>query len=149
MTSIALFYKIKPNVNDFNSITALHFINGGKEALHKWCDWKCCQCLLFWNKYCPCKHSLYRSRKRRTTSIWPPIAKSLDLYIRDLSTPEWEASQAETQFQGTGMSHEMAALLLAESITNSTVNQKKPIFTLYLGAKSLKLHRVTHPSAHI
>ena len=45
----------------------------------------------------------------RTISMCPLIAKSLDVYIIELSSPDWEAVQAETQFQGKDMSHEMAA----------------------------------------
>ena len=29
----AILHKLRPNVNDFYSITALHYINGGPEAL--------------------------------------------------------------------------------------------------------------------
>ena len=48
---------------------------------------------------------------------------------------EWKEKQAPTQFQGQGMSHEMAALLLTITIQKS-LNDKKPIFVLLLDAKS-------------
>ena len=72
----------------------------------------------------------------RTISTCPLIAKSLDLYVKELSSQDWETVQAETQFQGKGKSHEMSAVLLTECIQNSTIIQKKPIYALYLDAKS-------------
>ena len=48
----------------------------------------------------------------------------------------WAAVQAETQFQGTGSSHELAALLLSETIQFSLYSAKKPLFVLLLDAKS-------------
>jgi hypothetical protein len=44
--------------------------------------------------------------------------------------------QADTQFQGTGSSHELAALLLTESIQFSLFSAKKPLFVIFLDAKS-------------
>ena len=48
----------------------------------------------------------------------------------------WANEQAETQFQGSGSSHELAALLLTECIQHSMYTVKKPIFVLMLDAKS-------------
>ena len=56
------------------------------------------------------------SRSYRTISTCPVVAKALDLYIRDLSIDAWNNDQAETQFQGEGSSHELAAVLLTETI---------------------------------
>ena len=47
------------------------------------------------------------------------MLKNIDnshMYVRILSSTDWNAAQADTQFQGTGMSHEFAALLLTEAI---------------------------------
>ena len=44
--------------------------------------------------------------------------------------------QEETQFQGQGSSHELAALLLTESIQHSMYVTKSPVFVLMLDAKS-------------
>ena len=48
----------------------------------------------------------------------------------------WAAAQAETQFQGSGSSHELAAILLTETIQHSLFSLKLPIFILYLDAQS-------------
>ena len=48
----------------------------------------------------------------------------------------WNDDQAETQFQGEGSSHELAALLLTECIQHSLYTLKQPIFTLFLDAQS-------------
>ena len=48
----------------------------------------------------------------------------------------WAAAQASTQFQGTGSSHELAALLLTESIQFSLFQSRTPLFVIFLDAKS-------------
>ena len=48
----------------------------------------------------------------------------------------WAAAQAETQFQGTGSSHELAALLLTETIQHSLYVTKQPVYVLLLDAQS-------------
>ena len=75
-------------------------------------------------------------RSYRTISTCPVIAKALDLYIRDLNISSWNSDQAETQFQGEGSSHELAAILLTETIAHSLFTLKKPVFVLYLDAQS-------------
>ena len=57
------------------------------------------------------------------------------MHLGDLSKDDWQSCQAETQFQGEGMSHELAALLLTTTIHNSLSN-KKPTFVLLLDARS-------------
>ena len=71
-----------------------------------------------------------------TTSIIPLIAKALDMYIGELSSDDWENCQAETQFQGNGLSHEHSALLLTETIQYAIHEEKVPVFALFLDAKS-------------
>ena len=48
----------------------------------------------------------------------------------------WKKEQALTQFQGRDSSHELAALLLTECISVSLNAKKKPVYVLYLDAKS-------------
>ena len=144
-----LLKKVKPSVNDIFSITARHYLNGGKEALVH---------LHFIlnaiidnipNAEIPeintvHAHILYKGHKKdrnvdssyRTISTCPFIAKCLDSYIRDLSSDDWDAVKAETQFQGKNLSHEHSAILLTECIQHSKFDLKKPIFALYLDAKS-------------
>ena len=54
------------------------------------------------------------SRAYRTISTWPVLAKGIDMYVCDLSKEAWKKDQSETQFQGEGSSHELAAVLLTE-----------------------------------
>ena len=46
------------------------------------------------------------------------------------------SAQAETQFQGPDSSHELAALLLTETIQYSLYVIKKPLYVIFLNAKS-------------
>ena len=48
---------------------------------------------------------------------------------------DWKSCQADTQFQGEGMSHELAALLLTKIIHHS-LTSKKPTFVLLLDGRS-------------
>ena len=75
-------------------------------------------------------------RSYRTISTCPVIAKALDQYIGNLFMTGWAEAQAETQFQGSGSSHELAALLVTEVIQHSLLVQKKPLFLLLLDAQS-------------
>ena len=70
----------------------------------------------------------------RTISTCPFLSKALDTYIADIYGHIWDLQQAETQYQGKGSSHELAALLLTETIQYSLNSSKKPIFVLYLDA---------------
>ena len=57
------------------------------------------------------------------------------MYLGDLSKNDWQSCQAETQFQGDNMSHELAALLVTIAIAHS-LNMSLPAFILLLDAKS-------------
>ena len=75
-------------------------------------------------------------RSYRTISTCLVVAKVLDLYIRDLNISAWNLDKAETQFQGEGSSHDLAAVLLTEVIQHSLYSIKKPAYVLYLDAES-------------
>ena len=75
-------------------------------------------------------------RSYRTISTCPLLAKALDKYIGSLYESGWAAAQACSQFQGPGSSHELAAVLLTESIQHSLFTAKKPLFVLLNDAKS-------------
>ena len=67
------------------------------------------------------------------------------MYVRDLQLDTWNADQSEVQFLGEGSSHELAALLLTETIQHSLFSLKKPVFALFLDAKSafdVVLHQI-------
>ena len=147
--STELLHSLKADVNDYFSITASHFLHAGFEGLEHFhfllniiidevnlstleelnTVWAC----ILWKGHGKDKES---DRSYRTISTCPLLAKALDSYIGELYSGGWAAVQASTQFQGNGSSHELAALLLTESINYSLFCSKKPVFILLLDAKS-------------
>ena len=75
-------------------------------------------------------------RSYRTISVCPIVAKALDMYAGSLYSNGWAHVQANTQFQGSDSSHELAALLLSETINISIYQNKQPLFVLLLDAQS-------------
>ena len=147
--SNGILKSIRKNVNDIYSITAQHYLNAGKGGLDHFCFLlnsiianinlaglpelnTIYACILY-----KC-HGKDRTSDRsyRTISTCPLVAKGLDLYVRELCLDDWNGCQAPTQFQGTGMSHELAALLLTETLQHSLNVAKLPVFALFLDAKS-------------
>ena len=143
-----LLRKIRLSVSDFYSITAAHYIYGGEAALAHFC-------FLFNavldnielsgipelnTAHAVVLHKGHNKDKNvdssyRTISSCPFLAKSIDIYLGELSKDDWNSCQATTQFQGEGMSHELAALLLTCTIQHSMQSQK-PLFVLLLDARS-------------
>ena len=147
--AVRILDNLKPDVNDYYSITPKHFINAGPAGyrhffmlLNGFIDdlnsIKISEvntvyaCILFKG------HGKEKTSDRsyRTISTCPLIAKGLDSYIRDLNIEVWKANEAETQFQAEGSSHELASVLLTECVQYSLYSAKKPIYILYLDAKS-------------
>ena len=147
--SFDLLQRLKPSVNDFFSVTPNHYNFAGPAG------WKHFHLLL--NTLASCVNNtsiseintayaciLFKGhnkdrtsdRSYRTISTCPVVAKALDLFIRDIFIDSWNDNQPETQFQGRGSSHDLAAVLLTETIQNSIFSLKKPLFVLYLDAKS-------------
>ena len=139
--SLQILKNIRKSVNDFYSITALHYLNAGTaghEHFHFLLNAVISDvnlaglselntiyaCVLYKG------HGKDKSSDRayRTISTCPLLAKALDIYIRELSVGSWNNHQAETQFQGEGSSHELAALLLTETIQHSLNTSKLPVF---------------------
>ena len=60
----------------------------------------------------------------------------MDSYIRDISLHDWDAARADTQFLGPNMSHKLGALLLTETITHSINEDNRPVFALFVDARS-------------
>ena len=148
-TSTEILISLKASVNDYYSITANHFINAGVagfahfhyllSALIKNVNlasleelntiWAC----ILYKGHGKDKES---DRSYRTISTCPILAKALDTYIGQLFADDWSSVQAETQFQGSGSSHELAAIMLTEAVQFSLHVAKKPLFILLLDAKS-------------
>ena len=75
-------------------------------------------------------------RLYRNILTCPFLAKCADVYAGKLYGEGWASVQAETQFQGEGSSHELAALLFSETIQHSLFINKKPVYALLLDAMS-------------
>ena len=147
--STEILHTLRPNVNDFYSVTASHFINAGYEGLEHFhfllntiisdvnfssleelnTIWAC----ILHKGHGKDKES---HRSYRTISCCPLLAKALDLYAGELYSDGWAEVQAETQFQGAGSSHELAGLLLTEAINFSMFSSKQPVYVLLLDAQS-------------
>ena len=140
---------MKPHVSDFWSITPLHYLNAGQEGLIHFnfllnfiindinlASVKelntVCALLLHKGHGKPKTNS----RSYRTISSCPVLAKALDMYIHQLFITKWNQDQAATQYQGEGSNHDLAALLLTETIQYSLHISKEPLFLLFLDAKS-------------
>ena len=144
-----LLHRLKPDVNDLYSITPRHYINAGMEGALHFCallniiiqnvnlssleELNSVWAMILYKGHGKDKES---DRSYRTISTCPFLAKALDKYVGSLYESGWAEAQAPTQFQGTGSSHELAALLLSECIQYSLFTAKKPLFVIFLDAKS-------------
>ena len=143
-----ILFKMKSQVNDFFSITPMHYINAGCEGLLHFNyllnyvindvnlasveELNVVYALLVHKGHGKLKTL---NRSYRTISTCPFLSKGLDLHIHDLYISVWDKLQAPTQYQGSGSSHELAALLLTEVIQHSKA-QNLPLFLLFLDAMS-------------
>ena len=140
--------RIRPCVNDINSITAAHFLNAGDPGLFHFFllldallddlsnitieEVNTVHAAILFKGHDKDRTS---SRSYRTISTCPLVAKALDIYLHDLNIDKWNADKAPNQYLGEGSSHELASLLLTEVI-NHSLHEEKPVFVLYLDAKS-------------
>jgi hypothetical protein len=147
--STKILKSLKKNVNDFYSITALHYLNAGHEGIVHYNQLVNAIILDVNNaniEELNIAHGniLYKGhnkdknsdRSYRTISTCPFLAKSVDYYLRELYLDKWTACQADTQYQGAGSSHELASLLVTEVIQHSLYTANRPVFLLALDAQS-------------
>ena len=147
--SLKLLLKIKKNVKDYYGITALHYLNAGEQGLLHFnfllnavlqdvSNAASYELNLVHGLILHKGHNKDKSSHRsyRTISTCPFIAKCLDLYLRWLYQPLWDAQQADTQFQGSGSNHELASLLATEVVQHSLFVAKTPVYLLALDAQS-------------
>ena len=147
--SIDILYSIRADVNDFFSITANHFIHAGLAGIQHFhyivstvinnvnlsslnelnTAWAC----IIYKGHQKDRES---DRSYRNISCCPFISKAIDIYVGRLNSPGWSACQAPTQFQGEGSSHDLAALLLTETILHSLYSNHKTVYVLLLDAQS-------------
>ena len=123
--STSILMKMKSRVNDFYSITTLHYINAGEAGFLHFNFLLNCIIQDVNNASIEELNSVYAlllhkghgkirtsDKSYRTISTCPMLSKALDMYIRDLHLEKWQSQQAPTQYQGEGSSHELAALLV-------------------------------------
>lgn len=144
-----ILFSVKPDFNDFFSMTANHFIHAGHPGIQHFHLLISCiinnvnlagldkfntasSCILY-KGHSKDKES---DRSYRNISTCPFLAKCVNVYAGKLYGAGWAACQAETQFQGEGSSHELAALLFSETIQLSLFLNKKPVYALLLDAMS-------------
>ena len=148
-TSEKILKGIKPSVNDLYSMTGYHYLYAGHSGLQHF------HLLLNaliedlnnvkvdeLNEVWACV--LYKGHKKdrrsensyRTISICPFISKGLDTYISYLYSSYWDRMQEATQYQGKKSSHALASVLVTELIQHSLNVLHKPMYILYLDARS-------------
>ena len=137
-TARKVLHSIKPTVIDLFNMTANQYIYAGDAGIDLFHQLINCliadiqnltiaevndvfACVLFKG------HGRDKTSDRsfRTISTCPIFAKGLDAYVRILNIEKWNEDQAETQYQGEGRSHELAALLLTEAIQFGMYDAKK------------------------
>ena len=144
-----LLRRIRKNVKDLFCITALHYIYAGEEGLEHFnfllnlviddiglaevTELNVAHGLIIYKGHGKDKNN---ERSYCTISTCPFLAKSLDLYVKDLYIDLLEENQAPTQYFGSGSSHELASLLVTETVQFSINNSDKPVFLLFLDARS-------------
>ena len=147
--STEILRRIKKNVKDHYSITSLHYIHAGEEGLLHYnlvlnsiiadlnnaCleELNTAHGLIYYKGH---RKDRTSDRSYRTISTCPFLAKSVDMYLRDMYSTLWQDQQAPTQYQGTGSSHELASLLLTEVIQYSLYTSHQPLYLLSLDAQS-------------
>ena len=144
--STEILLSLKKDVNDLFSITASHFINAGISGYEHFhflmaaliANVNLASLDELNNVWACILHGKDKESDRsyRTISTCPILAKALDVYVGQLFSSNWAGVQAGTQFQGAGSSHDLAALLLTETVQHSIFFNKKPAFVLLLDAKS-------------
>ena len=147
--SFSLLHSLKPEVCDIFGITPNHYSYAGPQGWNHFflllsslidninnCDITeinaAYACILFKGH----RKDKCSDRSYRTISTCPVVAKALDTYVRSLCINMWDMNKPVCQFQGGDSSHELAALLVTECIQYSLQHLKKPLFVLYLDAKS-------------
>jgi hypothetical protein len=137
--STKILQSLKKNVTDFYSVSALHYLYAGQKGLLHYN-------YLLTGLISDVNHAnieelntaysniLYKGHKDktsdrsyRTISSCPFLAKSIDLYLRELYHDCWDSCQAPTQYQGSGSSHELASILVTEVIQYSLNVSNKPV----------------------
>ena len=141
----ALLKRLRPDVLDFYSISARHYRAAGPAGVlhftsllnHLFCHVNFTSLKELnsaWAVMLHKGHGKSRSscRSWRCISTCPLVAKALDLHVSDLHHNPWTKAAAPTQFMRKGSSHELAALLLTETIIYATLTLGIALWVIYL-----------------
>ena len=144
-----LLKRMKPHVTDIDGISPLHYLHAGAEGIRHFVSLLNVFISEVNNVTLPELNTvlgiiLFKGHKKdknsdrsyRTISTCPFLAKSLDMYVRDLYQHFWNDCTASTQYLATGSSHELASLLVTEMIQYSLHVKDQPLYLLVLDAQS-------------
>ena len=126
--------RVRPDVLDLFSISARHYLKAGPAGHEHFASLlnliisninlsTAAELNSAWSVMLHKGHSKPGSlcRSWRCISTCPLVPKALDLYVSDLHSNNWVLASAPTQFMTKGSSHELAALLVTETICYATL----------------------------
>ena len=147
--ALSLLKRLRANVMDIYGITPLHYLNAGIEGIRHFqfllnifiqnvnnstvSELNTALGMILYKGHQRDKNS---DRSYRNISTCPLVAKGLDLHLRDQFQSAWNDVTADTQYQRNGSSHELASLLVTETIQFSLNVNDKPMYLLLLDAQS-------------
>ena len=140
-----LLERLRPNVTDFFSISARHYLAAGIHGIKHFSyllnmlitDLNTTAIPKLNSAWAIMLHKghgkpLSSSRSWRCISTCPLLAKALDLRVADMQRDNWSAAAPSTQFMARGSSHELASLLLTETTLYATRTLGIPLYVLLL-----------------
>ena len=144
-----LLSRMKTHVTDIYGVTPLHYLYAGDEGILHYtellnslitevnnvtlAELNRTLGIILYKGHRKDKNS---DRSYRTISTCPLLAKSVDLYARDLLQEQWQQCTASTQYLAAGSSHELASLLVTEVVQYSLHTADLPVYLLVLDAQS-------------
>ena len=141
--------RVRPDVLDLFSISARHYLKAGAAGHEHFASLlnliisninlsTAAELNSAWSVMLHKGHSKPRSlcRSWRCISTCPLVPEALDLYVSDLHSDNWVLASAPTQFMTKGSSHELAALLLTETICYATLTLGIALWVLLLDKQS-------------
>ena len=139
----SILSSLRPNVCDYSSITANHYLHSGNPGLVHLQELINALIADMNNLKVPelntasacILHKAHGKNRMfadsyRTISSCAFTSRVLDSYISHLYSHLWERQEATTQFQGNGSNHRLAALLLTKTIQHSLHTSKRPVYVL-------------------
>ena len=147
--AVALLERVRPDVLDLFSISARHYLMAGPAGHEHFAALlnmiitninlsTAADLNSTWSIMLHKGHGKPRSlcRSWRCISTCPLVSKALDLYVSDLQGDNWVLASAPTQFMNSGSSHELASLLLTETICYATLTLGIALWVLLLDKQS-------------